>query len=42
MEMKQGQTANGATPSDTEGEPYMTIGEMAREFNVRPADAALL
>ncbi|MEJ0049673.1 MAG: MerR family DNA-binding transcriptional regulator [Methylovirgula sp.] len=34
MEMKQGQTANGATPSDTEGEPHMTIGEMAREFNV--------
>ena len=34
METKRGQTANEATPAHTEGEPYMTIGEMAREFNV--------
>jgi DNA-binding transcriptional MerR regulator len=34
METKRGQTANEATPPHTEGEPYMTIGEMAREFNV--------
>ncbi len=34
METKQGQSANGATPEPAEGEAHMTIGEMAREFNV--------
>ena len=34
METKRGETANEATPARTEGEAYLTIGEMAREFNV--------
>lgn len=35
MELKQDQTtADRVTPTRTEGVAYMTIGEMAREFNV--------